>query len=129
MEDKSKNQSILVVEDEELLLALLKEILEKAGYGVFTAQDGTEAVDVYRSHWDEVALVLSDMALPKIGGWTVYRALKEINPKVKMVLASGYLDPNVRSDLVKAGAKDFIPKPYVPEAVLASIRAALDSPE
>ena len=92
---------------------------------MFTASDGLEARDVYRRDHEAIDLVLSDMALPKFGGWTVYLMLKEINPRVKVILTSGYLDPQVKRDMVRGGAKDFIPKPYVAETVLKSVEAAL----
>jgi two-component system cell cycle sensor histidine kinase/response regulator CckA len=118
-------QWVLVVEDELPMLNLLKETLEDAGYRALTAQDGVEAIDVYSRHRNEVQLVLCDMALPKLGGWTVYLALRERDPNVKMILTSGYLDPKIKSDMVKGGVRDFIPKPYVAETVLKSIRQAL----
>lgn len=118
-------QMVLVVEDEIPMLNLLKKILEDAGFRVLTAKDGIEAIDVYSRHQNEVDLVLCDMALPKLGGWTVYLALKERNPQVKMILTSGYLDPKVKSDMVKGGVRDFIPKPYVPETIVKSVRQAL----
>jgi DNA-binding NtrC family response regulator len=118
-------QMILVVEDEIPMLNLLKKILEDAGFRVVTAKDGIEAIDVYSRNQTDVDLVLCDMALPKLGGWTVYLALKERNPQVRMILTSGYLDPKVKSDMVKGGVRDFIPKPYVPETILKSVRQAL----
>src|SRR5258705_13253003 len=108
-------QMILVVEGEVPMLNLLKKILEDAGFRVLTAKDGIEAIDVYSRHQSEVDLVLCDMALPKLGGWTVYLALKERNPQGKMILTSGYLDPQAKSDMVKRGGGDFLPKPHVPE--------------
>jgi len=116
---------ILVVEDEIPMLNLLKKILEDEGYRVLTARDGTEAIQVYTRHKNEVALVLCDMALPRLGGWTVFLHLRELKPEVKMILSSGYLDPKVKSDMVKAGVKDFIFKPYLPETILKSVREAL----
>jgi two-component system, cell cycle sensor histidine kinase and response regulator CckA len=118
-------QMILVVEDELPMLNLLKKILEDAGFRVLMAKDGIEAIDVYSRHQGDVDLVLCDMALPKLGGWTVYLALKERNPQVKMILTSGYLDPKVKSDMVKGGVRDFIPKPYIPETIVKSVRQAL----
>jgi DNA-binding NtrC family response regulator len=118
-------KTILVVEDESRLLDLLRTMLEEAGYCVVGAKDGAEARDHYRRQQGQIDLVLCDMALPKFGGWTVYLMLKEINPRVKMILTSGYLDPQVKRDMVRGGAKDFIPKPYVAETVLKSVEAAL----
>lgn len=117
--------TILVIEDEEHQLKLLTQILERAGYAVLGARDGLEAKEIYRQRANEIDLVISDMALPKLGGWAVYLMLKEINPDVKAILTSGYLDPKVKTDLVRGGAKDFIPKPYTPEIVLESVKRVL----
>jgi DNA-binding NtrC family response regulator len=118
-------RTILVVEDELPQLNLLTRILEEAGYNVVGAQDGIEAREAYRRREGEIDLVLSDMALPKFGGWTVYVMLKEINPDVKMILTSGYLDDRVKADLLKGGVKDFIPKPYQAETIVRSVAQAL----
>jgi DNA-binding NtrC family response regulator len=104
---------------------LLKRILEQAGYNVVGAKNGIEAAETYRRREGEIDLVLSDMALPKIGGWTVYMMLKEINPDVKVILMSGYLDERVRAQLLDGGVKDFIPKPYEPDRIVTSVRQAL----
>ena len=121
-----KPKTILVIEDELPLLDLLKQMLEQAGYQVLGAKDGLEAREIYRQREKEIDLVLSDMALPKIGGWSVYLMLREINSQVKVIFTSGYLDPKVKTDLVKGGALDFIPKPYVAETILNSVSRALE---
>ena len=118
-------RTILVIEDEPVQRALLRRILEDAGYEVLAAGDGMAARDIYCREGRRIDLVLSDMALPMFGGWTVYTMLKEINPDVKMILTSGYLDDRVKNDLVKGGVMDFIPKPYLPETVLGSVKQAL----
>ena len=118
-------KTILVVEDELRQLDLLQQILLAAGYRVFGAKDGVEGSDTYRRREREIDLVICDMALPKLGGWSVYLMLKEINPRVKVILTSGYLDPKVKVEMIEHGAKDFLPKPYVPETLLASVKQAL----
>jgi CheY-like chemotaxis protein len=120
-----RQHTILVVEDEELLLDLLKEMLEAEGYRVITATDGNQAVNLYRSEKEKVSLVLSDMGLPNMGGWEVLRQLKTINPMVKVILSSGFMDSKVREDMIHSGAKDFIQKPYTPEKVIEQIRASI----
>jgi CheY-like chemotaxis protein len=117
--------TILIVEDELLLLDLLKEMLEGEGYRVITATDGVEAVNLYRAEQEKVSLVLSDMGLPNMGGWEVLRQLKEINPTVKVILSSGFMDTKVRQDMLKSGAKDFIQKPYTPDKVIQQIRTSI----
>ena len=121
-------EKILVIEDEEPQLKLLLNILQDAGFQAVGAKDGLEAREIYRREQGEFDLVLSDMALPKLGGWTVYLMLKEINPNLKMILTSGYLDAKVKDDLVRGGVKDFIPKPYLPEKIVTSVKQALKSP-
>jgi len=123
--EPTPHNSILIVEDEVAHLSLLQTTFEGAGYRVFAAKDGIAAKDLYARHEKEIDVVLCDMALPELGGWTVYQALKEINPRVKVVLTSGYLDAKVKSLFVSGGVKDFLVKPYEPETILKSVRDAL----
>jgi FixJ family two-component response regulator len=66
------------------------------------------------------------MGLPILGGWEAFLKMKELNPTVKVVFGSGYLDPNAKSELLKLGAKDFLQKPYTPETILRRIREVLE---
>jgi CheY-like chemotaxis protein len=119
-------ETILVVEDEDLLLDMVQILLETHGYTVMTARDGIDAVNVYSQHAHEIALVISDMGLPKLSGEGELKKLKEINPAVKMILASGYFEPDIKATLESAGVLGFLQKPYVIEDVLAIIRKTLD---
>lgn len=119
-------ETILLVEDEEMLLDLLDALLTEHGYHILRARDGVEAVEVYREHQSTISLVLSDMGLPRLGGWQAFQQMREINPRVKVILASGYLDPNLRKEMIEAGAVDFIQKPYIPEEILKRIRSVID---
>jgi len=121
-----QRRTILLVEDELQHLKLLKEIFERADYNVITAVDGVDATEIYRRRRGEIDVVVCDVALPKLGGWTVYLSLKEINPDVKVILTSGYLDEKVRTVFVSGGVKDFIVKPYVADTILNSVREALE---
>lgn len=120
-------ETILVVEDEELLINMVNLLFESNGYKVYTAYDGKEAVDVYKEHSKEIDLVLSDMGLPGITEEEVFKKLKEINPDVKVTLASGYSEPDIKSKLLEARAKGFIQKPYSPDEVLRKLREVLDN--
>ena len=119
-------ETILIVEDEDLLLDMVQLLLETHGYTVLTAKDGLEAVKVYSQHAHEIALVISDMGLPVLSGESEFKKIKEINPSVKMILASGYFEPDIKTTLESAGVLGFLQKPYVIEEVLAKIRKALD---
>jgi PAS domain S-box-containing protein len=119
-------ETILVVEDEELLLEVIRSFLGEFGYTILTATDGQQAVDIYAANKEKIALVLSDMGLPKIGGWDVFKIIRTMNPRAKVILASGFLDPKVREEMVELGAIDFIQKPYQPFDTLQMIRRVLD---
>ena len=112
------HETLLIVEDEETLLEMLKVVIEEKGYRVITAIDGLQALDVYRSRKNEINLVLTDVGLPKITGELLFGELKKINPSVRVILASGYIDANSKSEILKAGVKEFIQKPYFPDEVL-----------
>jgi two-component system, cell cycle sensor histidine kinase and response regulator CckA len=122
-----EKEMILLVEDEPMLLELLKSVFEEDGYRVLTAGDGENAVEIFRSKEKEIKLVLTDMGLPKIGGWELFEKLRGIDPSLNVILASGYVDAEMRDEALKRGAKDFIQKPYVPAIILQRIRNVLDA--
>jgi two-component system cell cycle sensor histidine kinase/response regulator CckA len=121
-------ETILLVEDEDSLRGLMKSVLEDNGYRALPAKDGIEAIRLYTQHKDEIALVFTDLGLPRMDGLTAFRTLKEINPKLKAVFASGFLDLKSRIELPEAHAKAFLEKPYNPNEVLRMIREMLDEP-
>ncbi|HUI29263.1 MAG TPA: PAS domain S-box protein [Candidatus Acidoferrales bacterium] len=120
------DETILVIEDEELLRELLKEILEPKGYTVLAAEDGEKGIAAYRKHGKEIALVISDLGLPKFGGDELYRRLIKENPHVRVILSSGYIEPGMKAKILKEGIRDFIQKPYNPTDILRAIRQALE---
>jgi two-component system, cell cycle sensor histidine kinase and response regulator CckA len=122
-----EKEMILLVEDEPMLLELLKSVFEEDGYRVVTAADGENAVEIFRSKKKEIKLVLTDMGLPKIGGWELFEKLRVIDPSLNVILASGYVDAEMRDEALKKGAKDFVQKPYVPAIILQRIRNVLDA--
>lgn len=122
---RGAGQTVLLVEDEEMLLDLLQTLLEEHGYHVLTARDGQEAVDLYRRFNSKISIVLSDMGLPKLGGWEAFRQMKAMNPNVRCILASGYFDPELRTQMVNEGALDFVQKPYIPALILQHIGEAI----
>ncbi len=122
---RGSGETVLLVEDEEMLLDLLQVFLEENGYRVLVARDGMEAVELYEKHALEITVVLSDMGLPKLGGWEAFRRMKVIDPTVRCILASGYFDPDLRAEMIKEGALDFVQKPYVPSVILSHITAAI----
>jgi two-component system, cell cycle sensor histidine kinase and response regulator CckA len=119
-------ETILLVEDEEMLRSLTKMVLKGKGYNVVTASDGEEAVRMFILRQNDIALVLSDMGLPKLSGYDVLKEVKRIKPDVKFIIASGYIEAADKSEILESGARDFIQKPYVPNEMLRKIRRVLD---
>lgn len=121
----SQRKTLLLVEDEEMLLDVLKSLLEENGYKILTAHNGKEAIEIYKQNKDDIALVVSDMGLPVLGGWEAFQKMKEVNPNVKAILASGYVDPQFKAETLKAGAIDYLQKPYDPEEIVRKVSQAI----
>ena len=121
-------ETILIVEDEEELGELLRSTLEGAGYTVLAESDGSGAFDTFRKHRDEIALVISDVGLPRMSGDQVYNAMKAIDPSVRAILASGYMEPELRAEALRSGVRAFMQKPYEMRKVLTEVRQILDAP-
>lgn len=120
-DETNPKRTILVVEDDEMLLDLLTSVLEDYGYTVLQARDGVKSVKLFKQHHTEIALVLTDMGLPLLGGWEAYLEMKQIDPNVKTIMASGFVSPSLKAEMLRAGAKDFVQKPYVMEEVIRKI--------
>jgi len=121
------SETILVVEDEQMLRELLYGTLTGKGYTVLLAEDGQEMITQYVLNKENISLVISDMGLPKVGGYEAFKKIRSVDPSAKVILASGYLEPNVKSEILKSGARDFIQKPYSPEEVLKKVREIIDA--
>lgn len=119
-------ETILLVEDEDPLRTLMRARLEAKGYTVIEAKDGREAVECFSQRWQNIKLVFTDMGLPGMPGADVYRKLKEISPRVRVIFAGGFVIPETKNELVKEGVEMFFQKPYSPTEVLLAIRNVLD---
>jgi len=118
-------ETVLIVEDEDFLGELLKNIIEEKGYTVLWAKDGLEEVNMYRNNMQKISVVVSDLGLPKLGGREAFLLIKQFNPEVKVILASGYIDPQVRSELFKSGIREIVQKPYEEYEILSKIREVI----
>ena len=121
--------SVLVVDDQSALRDNVRQAPEEASHQVLTAGDGMEGLTLYEQHRESIAAVLTDMGLPKISGYDMFQKIRELNPRARVILASGYLNPALKSKLFVAGAKAFIAKPYQTADVLIKLREVLDLPE
>jgi PAS domain S-box-containing protein len=119
-------ETLLIVEDEEMLMMSLRMALVDKGYKVLPAGDGLAAVNIYKERKKEIGLVLTDLGLPKMSGMEECTQIKKLNPGARMIVATGYLDPEMKSEFLKAGIQHFLFKPYDLKQVLKVIREALD---
>jgi DNA-binding NtrC family response regulator len=122
-------KTILVVEDDDVLLELLRILFESKGFKVMTSKDGQDAIQLFKKNAESIPVVISDMGLPNVGGWEVLRRLKEINPTVKVILSSGFLKPELREEMIKQGAVDFIQKPYNVKALVTMVTDLIEKPK
>jgi signal transduction histidine kinase/CheY-like chemotaxis protein len=104
--------TILVIDDEEGIQAMAEEMLTELGYHVRICKDGKEGIAYYHQHWHEINLVIIDIIMPAIGGFACFKGLKEINPSVKAIVASGFSVDGEARRILKEGALGFIQKPY-----------------
>jgi PAS domain S-box-containing protein len=123
---RGKGETILVVDDEASILTITSKTLEAFGYRTLIADDGAEAVALYAQHRDKIAVVLTDMAMPIMDGAATIRALRKINPAVKIIAASGLNANNETTKSSGDGVKYFLTKPYTAGTLLQAMRAILD---
>ena len=117
-------ETILVVEDEQPLVALTREVLENLGYTVLTAADGQEGIELFSLRKDEIDLVLLDRTLPRLAGEKVLQQMLALNPGVKVIVSSG--DTSVDLSVVP-GARMILHKPYSLTVLFDAIRDVIES--
>jgi len=127
-ETKGGKETILLVEDEEALLQAVRELLEGEGYSVLAARDGVEAVRLYDENAQQVAAVVADLGLPRLGGWEAYLKMRERDPKIRCIVVSGNLDSVKRAEMHRAGIRASLRKPFAATEVLNTVRRVLDAP-
>jgi len=108
----NETETVLIVDDEEIVIGVAKQMLEKLGFSVLTATSGKEALDIYRKNKDEISLVVLDMIMPGMGAGDTYDELQVIDPAIKVLLSSGYGVDEQTSEILKRGCKGFIQKPF-----------------
>ena len=96
---------------------------------MLVAADGTEAVALYAQHREEVAAVITDMMMPFMDGPATIRALQKMNPRVRVIAASGLGAGDKAAEALSAGAQIFLPKPYTAEKLLKTLAELLHGPE
>ena len=117
--------TILVVDDDDDVRELARQVLEYGGYRVIEARDGLEAVEIFRALSHEISMVLMDMTMPRMSGEEAYREISTLRAEVPVVLSSGYNEVEATRRLVGRGRVAFIQKPYTLRELLAQVAEVL----
>jgi two-component system cell cycle sensor histidine kinase/response regulator CckA len=120
------HETILLVDDDALIVDVGQEMLRALGYDVLTASSGKAAIATYRDRGERIDLVILDLIMPDMGGGRVYDTLKEMDPGVKVLLASGYSINGQAGDILKRGCDGFIQKPFDLKVISEKVRDILD---
>lgn len=121
-------ETVLLVDDENMIIEVGAEILEALGYEVLTARSGPEALEVFKTNKGQVDIVVLDMIMPGMGGGDAYDQLREIEPNVKVLLSTGYSLRGEASEILKRGCNGFIQKPFNIKMLSQKLREILDTP-
>ena len=120
------SETILVAEDEEHVLGLLRELLQSQGYEVLAARDGQEALEVFQAHKERIDLTVLDVVMPKLGVREVIARIREAAPGASILLSTGYTANAIDGDFLRAHALTVVEKPYSPCELFKAVRGVLD---
>jgi len=123
------SETILLVEDEDLVRDLERQLLEECGYTVLEARDAQRALDLAASHGGPIDLLLTDVVMPGLGGRELVERLTPDRPRMKVLYSSGYADDAVVRHGVLEAEVEFLAKPFTPSALAAKVREVLDATE
>ena len=117
--------TILLVDDEDMVLEVGARVLEKMHYAVLKAENGRDAVALFARHPDQVVLVILDMHMPGMSGGVVFEELRKLKPDVKVLLTSGYSLDRQTQALLASGSCGFIQKPFTIAALTQKLSEIL----
>lgn len=120
-------ETILLVDDEDMIIDVGKQILEKLGYNIMIAKSGREELNLYKKNQEKIDMVILDMIMPSMSGGETYDKLMEINPRIKVLLSSGYSVEGQATEILKRGCDGFIHKPFSVGELSQKIRGIFDT--
>jgi len=120
------SETVLFVDDEDMIIEIAEELFEQLGYKVLIARSGKEAIKTYQENKDNIDIVLLDMIMPDMSGSDTYDRMKDIDPKVKVLLSSGYSINGQATEIMDRGCSGFIQKPFKMKELSQKLREILD---
>lgn len=118
------NESILIVDDEERMRKLIKDFLNKSGYNTFEAEDGEKALQVFEENKSKIDLILLDVMMPKLDGWSVLRQIRQTS-KVPIIMLTARGEEQDELFGFELGVDEYISKPFSPKILVARVEALL----
>ena len=125
-EVKKGHETVLLIDDEEMILDVGSKMLESLGYKVMTAAGGKLGLKIYEQNRDKIDLVILDMIMPEFGGAATFEELLRIDPSVRVLLSSGYSVEGQAKEIIQNGCKGFIQKPFSMTELSRKIRSTLN---
>jgi CheY-like chemotaxis protein len=116
---------VLLVDDEDMVRSVARLMLQRLGFQVLTATDGREAVDVFRARHSDIDAVVLDMTMPNMDGNEALAELRKIEPRIRVLLTSGFTAEDVASDLTRNGSTSFLQKPFNSAMLSEKLRVLL----
>ena len=120
------SETVLFVDDEDMIIEVAEALLERLGYKVLIAGTGKEAIKIYEENKEQIDIVVLDMIMPDMSGGETYDRMKEINPRVKVLLSSGYSINGQATEILDRGCNGFIQKPFKIKELSQKLREVLD---
>ena len=114
--------TILLADDEPTIRALAHRLLERSGFSVLEAQDGSEAIEIFKQHQHRIRCVMLDLTMPDVNGKEAFDGIRQIDPAAKIILCSGYMEENMAMKFPDWNASGFLQKPYKYEALVTLLR-------
>lgn len=125
---RGKGERVLVVDDEPPIREALVGTLESCGYRAYTAEDGSDGLALYFQRKDEIDVVITDLAMAQMDGIALVRALRKVNPKVRVIVSSGHVTKEAQVILSGLGVTTFLDKPYSADKLLRALRTVIEAP-
>lgn len=122
-----KGKTVLIIDDEEVVRTVTKNMIEFLGGEAYTANDGIEGIEIFKNNLNNIDVVLLDLTMPKLSGEEVFRELKKIKSDISVILMSGYNEQDVSQRLVGKGFAGFIQKPFSVEKLIEALKSKVMS--
>ena len=118
--------AVLVIDDEQIVCMLTRQVLESLGFSVVVAENGRAGLDIYREYAGLIVCVLLDLTMPQMDGIETFHELRKVDDGVKVILSSGYSEEDVASRFTDGGPAGFIQKPYEPAELATLLQEVIE---